>query len=107
MELGQETSTKIRITFGSKKCGPIGRIFNFSQYLLHAFLKKISNFDKAYLPQFFRYGNVIGLFRKLKMSSTSHFRSFFPSEDFILMILAPDKNNFFLRSSRRTCNALS
>jgi hypothetical protein len=47
---------------------------------------KLPNFDKAYLPQFLRYGRVLGLFGNLKVSSTSHFGTYFSFGDFILMI---------------------
>src|SRR4051812_9266882 len=80
----------------SKKIGPICKETHFEPYLFHIFLLKLSKFDKAYLSQFLEYGEVLGLFGNIKMSSTSHFVSFFPFEDFILMIWALTKNCFCL-----------
>src|SRR4051812_42867985 len=81
---------------GPKKIGSLCKKVQFEAFYFKFFLLKSSNFDKAYLSQFLRYGIFLGPFGTLKMSSTSHFGSFFPVEDFILMIWALTKNYFWL-----------
>src|SRR3954467_3357949 len=81
---------------GPKKIGSLCKKIQFEAFYFTFFLLKLTNFDKAYLPQFLRYGGVLGLFGNLTVSSASHFGSFFPFEDFILMISALTKNCFWL-----------
>src|SRR4051812_5436116 len=60
---------------GDKYLGPFVERFTLKPFCFTFFFSKLSNFSKAYLPQFLRYGGVLGLFRNLEESSNQCFWS--------------------------------
>ena len=84
MALGLEVPIQLRNMFESRKVRPICKKFGFVKYFSLCTSSKMLNLCKVYLAQFLTFLGVLGLFRKLKMSS----------------------KQIFLLTFKRTCNVL-
>src|SRR3954463_8374911 len=88
-----------------KNIGPFAKFLNLNPPFFTFGPPKSPNFDQAYLTQFLSYEGVLILFGNLKVSSTSHFGTYFSFGAFILIISFLTKTAFE-GCLKMTCNLL-